>query len=334
MVLAVIEEKTVSIQWLSKAGAPGVKSESLRRRFERFLADFCFKQSIVGKLILSLLPKPADGWVLAMDRTNWKFGKVHINILMVSVVLEGVGFPVAWLSLPKATKRGNSAKRHRIKVMEQVLEVMDVAEIKALTMDREFDGSGWLGWLELMEIPYVVRVKKSVMIGGRTAADMCLYKRWKKLEGMRQSVFGLAVFFAVKPISNAADPYLAVVSNRFAGSEALAIYNLRWGIENLFGHLKKRGFDFERTHLRKGDRIERLVAVLGVAFTLCHRWGKRIEETKGKKLKNHGYRARSLFRLGFESLHRIVKRPVYFVSDLMNFLRDVVFNCQKEIFVG
>ena len=55
MVLAVIEQRTVSLQWLSKAGTPGVKSESLRRRFERFLAGFCFQQQSVAKLVLSLL---------------------------------------------------------------------------------------------------------------------------------------------------------------------------------------------------------------------------------------------------------------------------------------
>lgn len=37
MVLAVIEQRSVSIQWLSKAGEPGVKSDSLRRRFENLL---------------------------------------------------------------------------------------------------------------------------------------------------------------------------------------------------------------------------------------------------------------------------------------------------------
>lgn len=34
---------------------------------------------------------PAEGWVLAIDRTNWQFGKAHINILVVSVILGEVG---------------------------------------------------------------------------------------------------------------------------------------------------------------------------------------------------------------------------------------------------
>jgi hypothetical protein len=52
-------------------------------------------------LILALSPKPSNGWVLAMDRTNWQFGKSHINILVVTVILNGVGLPIAWRWTPK-----------------------------------------------------------------------------------------------------------------------------------------------------------------------------------------------------------------------------------------
>ena len=43
---------------------------------------------------MALAPKPDNGWVLAMDRTNWQFGRTHINILGVSVILNGVGLPI------------------------------------------------------------------------------------------------------------------------------------------------------------------------------------------------------------------------------------------------
>ena len=34
--------------------------------------------------------------VLAMDRTNWEFGKNTINILMFSVIWNGTGIPLIW----------------------------------------------------------------------------------------------------------------------------------------------------------------------------------------------------------------------------------------------
>lgn len=333
LVLGVIEATTVSLSWLAQTGTPEVLSNSKQRRFQRFFARFTFKQQSVGALILSLLPKPDDGWVLAMDRTNWKFGKTHINILVVTVVLEGVGYPIAWMMLPARTKRGNSCKHHRITVMDRVLEIMDCADIRVLTMDREFIGKGWLGWLNLMEVPYIVRVKKTARIGDSSAQWLCAYRRWKRTGSHRKTVFGQQVYFAAKKIAKGRDPFLAVVSNRFQGREALELYSLRWGIETFFSHLKKRGFCFEATHMTGKARIEKLVAVLGVAFTLCHRWGRIREQRQGKKFKAHGYRAKSVFRLGLESLHKMVKRPSRHASELREFLRLVLDEPLTQSFV-
>lgn len=334
MVLAIIEEMTVSLQWMSKAGAPDVKSDSRRRRFERFIGGFCFKQRSVGALILSLLPTPDEGWVLAMDRTNWKFGRKHGNILTVTVVLEGAGFPIAWLTLPAATKRGNSAKRHRIKIMERVLDIIPAEKIRALTMDREFVGKRWLGWLDLVDVPYVVRLRKNASVGGCPAMELCRYGRWRKHAAVRREVFGRQVFFAAKRIENDSDPHVAVISNRYGGEVALKLYHLRWGIETFFGHLKKRGFKFETTHITKPGRIDKLVAVPAVAFTLCHRWGARTERRQGRKIKKHGYRARSVFRIGFESMHEFVKRPQHFAARIKEFVLHVIMPPKREIFVG
>jgi hypothetical protein len=52
---------------------------------------------------------------------------------VVTVVLEGFGYPIAWLVLPARIKRGKSNKRHRITVMERVLEIMKATDIKVLT---------------------------------------------------------------------------------------------------------------------------------------------------------------------------------------------------------
>lgn len=39
-----------------------------------------------------------------MDRINWKFGKIDINILMISVCYKGVGILLIWKFL---FKKGN-----------------------------------------------------------------------------------------------------------------------------------------------------------------------------------------------------------------------------------
>jgi hypothetical protein len=44
------------------------------------------------------------------------------------------------------------------------------------------------------------------------------------------------------------------------------LYRLRWGIEQLFSHLKKRGFDLEATHMREARKLEKLFALVTLAF--------------------------------------------------------------------
>lgn len=334
LVLAVIGQRSVSLAWLSKHPDTGVKSESVLRRFERFFAQAVLKPKHIGSLILALAPKPADGWVLAMDRTNWKFGKTHINILAVTIILGRVGLPIAWLVLPKTTKRGNSRKHHRIKAMEEVLDILPAEKIRALTMDREFVGKNWLGWLRLMEIPYIVRVKRNTLVGGHRAHWLSRCGRWKKAASHLHEVFGQQVHFAAKRIVKGRDPYLAVISWGFQGEQALELYRLRWGIETFFSHLKKRGYNFEETHMSKKRSIEKLMGVLAVAFAMCYHWGCVLEKKAGIKLKKHGYRAKSIFRQGFEAIHRLFKHPQRNVHRIDE-IYDMVFKPDKlEIFVG
>ena len=324
LVLAVIGQRTVSLVWLARHPHTAAKDESVYRRFQRFFASCALPAKRVGALLLALAPKPRDGWVLAMDRTNWQFGTTHINILVVSVILNGVGLPIAWRILPKATKRGNSRSGHRIALMQEVLSILPHPDIRALTMDREFVGDRWLSWLRLMEIPFVVRLKSNTMVGGNAASWWCERNRWRRFaEGMHE-VFGMRVHFAAKRIRDGRDAHLAVISNAFHGGAALEIYRLRWGIETLFSHLKRRGYQFEDTHMTKASRIGKLMGVLAVAFALSYQWGRKLEAETGVKLKKHGHRAKSVFRQGLESLHRMLHAPVSLAVRLSDFLNHVV----------
>ena len=65
---------------------------------------------LVSKLIYKILPE-ASKRVLVLDRTNWKFGKTNINILMPGVSYKNVAFPLISKMLEK---RGNSNTDERI----------------------------------------------------------------------------------------------------------------------------------------------------------------------------------------------------------------------------
>lgn len=152
---------------------------------------------------------------------------------------------------------------------------------------------------------YIVRIKKNVVVGKHLAEDI-VRRRGKRPVGL-QDIFGLKLFFACKAMkADGRASHLFVVSNRFQGNEALKLYRRRWGIEGLFGHLKRKGFDLEATHMTDGAKLEKLFAVVVLAFLFSFAWGSHLRTTK-RKTSRHSKR-KSLFRLGLEDILQLLSQ--------------------------
>lgn len=85
--------QAVSLHKIASAMPTSVERDSNLRRLQRFLAGYALNLDIIAKVIFALLPVKT-GLVLSLDRTNWKFGEVNINILMLGVTHKGVAFPL------------------------------------------------------------------------------------------------------------------------------------------------------------------------------------------------------------------------------------------------
>jgi len=112
------------------------------RRFQRFFSEFLMPLEDVSRLIRFKIPIPKGGYVLSMDRTNWKFGRRHINILTIGINVGSVCVPLVWKVLPQISKNGNSHTRHRKSLIKTLLEVLPVDQIRVILMDREPERSG------------------------------------------------------------------------------------------------------------------------------------------------------------------------------------------------
>ncbi len=64
--------------------------------------------------------------------------------------------------------------------------------------------------------------------------------------------------------------------------------------------------------------------ILAIAFALSYQWSRKLEEETDMKRKTHGYRAKSVFRQGFEHLRQMITRPATLAEGLSDFLRYVV----------
>ena len=85
----------------------------------------------------------------------------------------------------------------------------------------------------------------------------------QKWFGMTVDVFGQRLFLAGSRSEKGA---LMIVATNENPRNAISIYLRRWEIECLFAALKGRGFRFEETHMISLERIEKLTALLAIAF--------------------------------------------------------------------
>ena len=260
--LSLISEATVNLRKLALSGIVNVKADSVHKRLSRLLFWLAAAKVDFGFLVLKLTNTlKGNDLILCMDRTNWKYGKSQINYLVVSLRINTVGYPIAWTLLPEVTKQGSSKTSHRIRILKKVLRLLEASQIKCLIMDREFIGQEWLQWLDRKQIPYIVRIKDNTLVNERLRVKK--YRRKlssKKFKNRRLSIYGQKVFFSWKSIKgeNTRSEYLFTISNRFIGKEMLKMYAERWSIEQMFSHWKRRGFDFESTHITHSKALLRV----------------------------------------------------------------------------
>jgi hypothetical protein len=121
------------------------------------------------------------------------------------------------------------------------------------------------------------------------------------------SALGFPLSFAAKRLGGG--ELLIVVSNG-NGKRALKAYRRRWQIECLFGDSKTRGLNMEDTRLTQPRKLDSLLVIITLAMAWAYACATAVKGTGTIKLRGHGYRAKSWFRLGFDQLRRwILNQP-------------------------
>lgn len=310
--------RTVNLTQIAQAFYSSAKEESVYRRIQRFFKNFSFDMSFIVILACKFFTW-GEPCVLLLDRTNWKWGKKHINILMLSMEHLGIGIPIFWIVLNKA---GNSSTNDRTKVLKKVIKAIGKEKIRVLLADREFIGEKWFDFLIEQDIPFIIRVRSNSMANGiRNNYPVPIIKLIDQL-GHKKCILNHIVylwknrlFASIEYHKRAKEPMIVVSNKEF--SSPLELYKCRWGIESLFGCLKSRGFRMEDTHMIEPKKIEKLLFILSIA--VC--WSYKIGELQARKtpilVKNHGRKHKSIFRVGLDLLRLVLfKRDEKLIKEL------------------
>ena len=313
--LALIQVRTVNLAELAAAFAGPATEASNYKRLQRFVKD-PLDEDPFALALASLLSSP-DRWILIVDRTNWEIGSKLVNVLFLAIAHQGAAIPLLWMMLDK---KGNSNTAERIALMERFLRLFGRDRIQCLTGDREFIGKKWVQFLLDRDIPFRLRIKANNLLAtarGLPVRAANLFRflsvdHYAILRGQRR-IWGQDLHIVGLRLSKG--EFLILITAHDPDT-ALDDYARRWEIETLFGCQKSRGFRFEDTYLTHPERLSKLIAVLTLTFCWAHTVGEWLYACKPIRLKKHGRRSVSIFRLGLDWLRRILTNIFNKPSDL------------------
>lgn len=304
--IALLRVKTINLAELATGFRHDAKISSNYKRLQRFFRHFKLDESQIGRIIVRLMDFPQP-WKLSLDRTEWSFGKIRFNILMLVIVHEGVGYPVMWDFLDK---KGNSNTDERIDLIERFAKIFPDAEIDYLCGDREFIGKEWLSYL-LIEptIRFRLRMRETDKISdGRHCLSAKiifahLQPGQREVLSSPRWVWGRLVYVSALRLE---DKELLVILSPDSPQTAIADYSHRWGIETLFGMFKTRGFCLESTHFTDSERLSKLIALMSLALCWAMKVGDWLHSHHPLQVKKHGRLEKSIFRYGLDYLRSLV----------------------------
>lgn len=290
------------------------KNASNLRRIQLFFAKYKLDYRQLATLLILMLPE-SQRWHLSIDRTNWQFGELDINYLVVSVSCRGVGVPI-WFELLEDKKRGNSNEQDRISLLREVVKLAAGKKL-VLYADREFVGKNWVDFLLKNQVKFFIRLRKSTRLlwqGQNKRADEWLADtNYLAMDNVFVQDSWLSVALQKQNTSTKTEEdYLIILTNTEAKG-ALTAYKDRWSIEVFFQSIKGRGFHIEKTHLQDYKRLRKLMAMCAIAFVMALRVGIIFNDyVKAIKVKSHGYKANSFFRHGLEKIREAIRLNEHF----------------------
>jgi hypothetical protein len=310
-ICALCKVQTVCFEKLAVSFDAEAQAGSSLRRIQRFMSEYLLDTNLIARFIFAMLPhKPP--YRLALDRTNWKFGATNINVLVLAIVYQGVAFPILFKMMPKF---GNSSTSERIELMQRYIDLFGIDTIDCLLADREFVGDNWLAYLNNKRIQYYIRIRDNFWVdlpkNGHRVKASWLFNHLKinQYEFFHGIVYvnGQLCYLSASKVKNKQGvPELQIIVSFNKPDKAQTLYKERWQIETAFRALKTSGFNIEDTHLTDIDRINKLFALVLIAFVWVYKAGIILNQLCPIKIKKHGRRAKSLFKYGLTYISNVL----------------------------
>lgn len=299
---------------------PGDATASSReRRLMRFLSNPAVRvrewYEAIACALLKNVAQAVGEIRLILDGSKIGFGH---QLLIVTVAYRRRAIPIAWTWIKSS--RGHSSARKQLALLSYVRGLIPQGATILLVGDSEFGSVDVLKTLKRWRWNYVLRQKGNHQVklqGHRqwqrfgaliTKPGQCLWLGPGYLTYAHHFKVNLLAYWKI----GEDEPWL-LATNLSTPQAALAAYRRRMWIEEMFGDLKKHGFDLERTHLRHFMRLSRLTLAAALLYVWLVAFGSQVIKTGLRYLVDRrDRRDLSIFRIGCRMIERCLANELTF----------------------
>jgi hypothetical protein len=327
MMVGIYQSRSVHLSKIAGKVLGNAKLLSTVRRFERFLDNPAIEVRVwyapLAKQWLEAQWKQLREIRLIVDGTRVGFGH---QLLMVSLAYRRRSIPIAWDWIKQV--RGHSSAQKQIELLAYVQTLLPPKAVVFLVGDSEFGSIKTMKQLNQWHWFYVLRQKSNT--GFRVGKSGV----WQPLESFvrqagesvwlpkgfltKQQAFPVSLLVYWK--AGEKEPW-CLATNLPDRQLVLPCYKRRMWIEEMFGDLKKHGFDLEGTMLRTADHLSRLTLVVAYLFDWLISAGAKIIHGGLRHLVDRkDRRDLSLFQIGWRFIERQLLRLLPFPVALSTYL--------------
>jgi hypothetical protein len=259
---------------------------------------------------------------LIIDGTKIGFGH---QLLIVCLAYRKRAIPIAWTWVKHV--KGHSSAWKQLALLSYVRKLIPSGAAVFLVGDCEFGSVEVLSQLERWHWFYVLRQKGDTLVWIDEKTGFQPFDSYAQKPG--QSIWlgnGYLTAKEIHPVNllvhwgiGEKEPW-CLATNLPDLKMALQFYQRRMWIEEMFGDLKKHGFDLENTMLRHFDRLSRLTLAVSLLYVWLISIGTRtIRDGLRVLVDRTDRRDLSIFQIGFRIIERCVVNAFPFRITLCSF---------------
>lgn len=297
--------------------------ESRVKKTKRFLdSKYTDWQSYFLPLLVPFLHRLAQQGTLVLAIDGSAIGK-HCTALMISVAWKKRALPLCWVV--RQCGKGHLPTEAHLDVLQQLQQFLPPDCQVVLVGDGEFDSIDIQAFCAEAQWQYVLRTAKTTLI--QTADGEQFAIGAVDVLAPTTPIFITEVYFTAQKygLVNCIAAYNATkqeamywVTNIDYGPDAIAAYNLRFGIETIFGDIKSRGFHIHKTRIADPKRISNLLLMVGIAFLLVFTLGtfqKELAHYLPQIIRKDRIQQYSTFQIGLRMAQYFIKKQIVLLDD-------------------